>query len=1032
MDPDTQDKARKIQEQLTESVKKGAKEVSLSADQVRIYSRALDEARSTASTATQSFRELGKELETVTKAFDAPSDTFSDILQQGLNSGEDLLKTFGAIAGLMFNEPIKKANEELEKQQKILDGIPKMREDEIKIGEDSIKQLEEKLKNEKELCDKITKCDESKMKSLSDQLKKEQDKLATTKNTPPLLKTQNDLYEAQRKKQQEIVDKVKATVDKQRAQSELLKKMISHFADAFDRFVELDKAAGDFRKELGLGRDNARSLEQVALQLNQQFVTLGVTIQGAYKSLVAIGQVLGTSLLINKELAQTTALLAANYGVSEKTAAGFLQKMSAIGGMTDKQASAMAGFTANLANAAGVNLDEVMNDVANASDDTVTLMRGNVKQMTLAAIQAKQMGVSLDRSASSAKGLLNFTQSVSDEMEASVLLGKNLNLNSARQLSFQGDAAGAQKEILNQVRQMGDFNKMNVFQQEALAKATGYSAVELTKMLKNEEKLAQLSDKEKASYEKALEAMKEQNEETGKDLLMKTQMQSAMAQLNNTFAAFKQILADILTPVVNVAVKLLIPALKLALLVFNLILVPVKVLANALYKLFEPLEPVVQSISDAFDGINSKIEEAVQYLVPFGVAILRIVAPIDLIFRTLRMLSPIIGSIGTKFQTVGGFIGSIGNLIVSISNKIKLVGASGSVLLPIFDGTAKVFRVISGYASGLLGPIRGFITGFGSAAGTVGKFATGFGNITKIVGILGTAGKAIPIVGEIIMVLQGAYGMITRLMSGMGFFEALGETLYDVFVGPIEMVVELLTKIPIIGDLFKPLLTVFPVIKSAMSSVFKIFQTGWESIKDLFSGKDIVKNLLNIGKTVLMGIYFVPAMIFKLIVGIFPSIFENILDGVKAFGSILYEVFIQPFVSAWTFISDLFVGKSNSTLGDGIIKGLIGVGSAILKIFTSPFETIFQIIMTGFTSIATFIQTALSIPFKIVGKLIGVDTGGIGSGAESSVQNQEGMISAINETNQKLDTLIGLMMSGGIAVNLDGRKVSEQLAIASS
>ena len=277
----------------------------------------------------------------------------------------------------------------------------------------------------------------------------------------------------------------------------------------------------------------------------------------------------------------------------------------------------------------------------------------------------------------------------------------------------------------------------------------------------------------------------------------------------------------------------------------------------------------------------------------------------------------------------------------------------------------------------------------------------------------------------------------------MGFFEALGETLYDVFVGPFEMLVELLTKIPIIGDLFKPLLAVFPVIKSSISYVFKIFQTGWESIKDifqtgwesikdLFSGKDIVKNLLNIGKMVLVGMYLVPSIIFKSIVGIFPSIFDAILDGVKSFGSILYEVFIQPFVSAWTFISDLFVGKSNSTLGDGIIKGLIGVGSAILKIFTSPFETIFQIIMTGFTSIATFIQTALSIPFKIVGKLIGVDTGGIGSGAESSVQNQEGMISAIKETNQKLDTLIGLMMSGGIAVNLDGRKVSEQLAIASS
>ena len=1087
MDPDIQDKARKLTDQLRESQRKGAKETTLAADQTKILIKAYDELSAVAASASKNIRELGKELTTVTEAFENPASTFSDILQRGVSDGNDLLKTFGAIAGLMFNEPIKKANEELEKQKKILDGLPKIREDEIKNGEDAVKQLEEKLKNEKELCDKITKCDESKMDSLADQLKKEQEKLDIAKKTPSLLDNQNSLIDEQRKKQQDVVDKAKATVDKLKLQSELAKKMIAHFADAFDRFVELDKAAANFRKELGLGRDNARSLEQVALQLNQQFVTLGVTIEGAYKSLVAIGQVLGTSLLINKELAQTTALLAANYGVNEKTAAGFLQKMSAIGGMTDKQASAMAGFTANLANAAGVNLDEVMNDVANASDETVTMMRGNVKQMTMAAIQAKQMGVSLDKSASSAKGLLNFTQSVSDEMEASVLLGKNLNLNSARQLSFQGDVAGAQKEILNQVRQMGDFNKMNVFQQEALAKATGYSAVELTKMLKNEEKLAQLSDKEKASYEKALEAMKEQNEETGKDLLMKTQMQSAMAQLNNTFAAFKQILADILTPVVNVAVKLLIPALKLALLVFNLILIPVKVLANALYKLFEPLEPVVQSISDAFDGINSKIEEAVQFSIPLGVILLKIAAPIDFMFRIFRMLSPTVGAIGTKLQTiggtisriasgfgkvgvvigkVGGLIGKMGGLIVSMSTKMSLLGATGSVLTPIFTTTMKVFGKISRYASGLLGPIRGFVTGLGSASGVVGKFASGFGKVGRIVGILGTAGKAIPIIGEVIMVLQAAYGMITRLMSGMGFFDALGETLYDVFIGPIEMLVELLTKIPIIGDLFKPLLTIFPVIKSTIASVFNIFQTGWESIKELFSGKDIVKNLLNIGNAVLNGMYLVPIILFKALMSMFPKVMDTLkslftienlksvvsglffipilivksfmgigpmlLSVLKGFGSILYTVFIQPWVDAWTFISDLFVGKSNSTLGDGIIKGLIGVGSAILKIFTSPFETIFQIIMTGFTSIATFIQTALSIPFKIVGKLIGVDTGGIGAGAESSAQNQEGMISAIQETNQKLDTLIGLMMSGGIAVNLDGRKVSEQLAIASS
>ena len=964
MDTDTQDKARKLTDQLRESQRKGAKETTFAADQTKILIKAYDELSAVAASASKNIRELGKELSTVTEAFENPASTFSDILHDGLKDGQGLLKTFSAIAGLMFDGPIKNANKALDKEKAILADLEKARQTEIKIGEDSVKNLEEKLKKEKDFCDKVTKCDDSKIKSLEEQIKKEGENVTKQKEG-------GSLDDEAIKDQKTKIEKAEQFLNKQKATAEVVKKLIANFADAFDRFVELDNAAADFRKELGLGRDTARQLEQTALQLNQQFVTLGVTIQGAYKSLVAIGQVLGTSLLINKELAQTTALLAANYGVNEKTAAGFLQKMSAIGGMTDKQASAMAGFTANLANAAGVNLDEVMRDVANASDDTVTLMRGNVKQMTLAAIQAKQMGVSLDKSASSAKGLLNFTQSVSDEMEASVLLGKNLNLNAARQLSFQGDVAGAQKEILNQVRQMGDFNKMNVFQQEALAKATGYSAVELTKMLKNEEKLAQLSDKEKASYEKALEAMKEQNEETGKDLLMKTQMQSAMAQLSNTFQSFKQILADILTPVVNVAVKLLVPALKIALVVFNLLLVPIKVLANALYKMWEPIEPLVQSFSDSLDGANKFIEEIVQKGIDFGVAFLKINSSIMLF--------------GAMFKT--------------FLNPIELV----------FKGIGGIFSMINSGASRLLSPISGIINAFGSASGVVGKFASGFGNVTKVVGILGTAGKAIPVVGTVITVLQAVWGLFSRISNGMGIFDALGEVLYDVFVGPFELLVDLLSKIPVIGKLFEAIKPVFGMIKSGFSSVFGFIQ---EIFDGGFSG--LWDKIVNGAKS------------FVSMIG------SLLLIGIKSFGQLLYNLFIQPWVSAWNFISDLFVGKSNSTLGDGIIKGLIGVGSAILSIFTSPFEFIFGMIMKGFASIGAFIQNVLSVPFKIVGKLIGVDTGGIGTGAEAVASPQSDMIAAIEQTNQKLDTLISLMMNGGIAVNLDGRKVSEQLAIASS
>jgi len=1058
MDQDTVDQTKKSLEDLYKTLKGAGKGFDTYADKVKEVTKQFNNA---SITMTKTATDLEGTMKLVSDAFDAPINAFERLMDTGVESGDHLLQTFGALAGLMFDSPIKAASDKVKQLEEDLSKIPLGYDDQLQKGNDVIKNLEDRITKEKDLCKKKSQCSEDAIKNLEDQIKLEKDKLDEAKKIGPEdaannKKKRDDLL-AQKKVQEENLAKLQMM-------AKVAKEFIAIFKDGFDRFVQLDKAAASFRKELGLGRDNARSLEQTALQFDN-----------AYKALTAIGKTLGTSLLVNKELATTTTLLAANYGVSETNAAGFLQKMNAIGGMTDKQASAMAGFTANLANAAGVNIDEVMGDVANASDETLTLMRGNVKQMTLAAVQARMMGVSLDKSAASAKGLLNFTQSVSDEMEASVLLGKNLNLNAARQLSFAGDVAGAQKEILNQVRQMGDLNKMNVFQQEALAKATGYSVADLTKMLANEEKLAKLSDKERQSLEKAQEALKEQNEETGKQLLMRTQMQSAMAQLSNTFQTFKQIMADILTPVVNVAVKLLIPVLKLALVLFNFMLIPVKILANALYKMWEPIEPIVQKLNDALDGANSYVETIVQGATDLGVILIRISTAITLgLLKPFSMVFNLVGSLGSRLSSIGGIFGLIVRPVSSVLSFISRIGTAVVSLITrlgtievIFTTTASVFSRISSFATGLLGPISGITSLFGSAAGTVGKFASGFARIGKIVSILTAAGKAIPFVGQVLTIIQAVWGFFSRIMGGMNVFQALGETLYDVFIGPFEMLFELLGKIPVIGVVFQQVSKIFPYIKTAITDVFGYFQKGWESIKELFSGKDIGQNLLNIGKMILSGMYLVPMILLKALMAMFPNVIDKlkslftienlksvlsgifsipmfiiqsfdgigpiIMSALKGLGSLMYDLLIQPWVSLWNFVSGLFSGGGSSKVGNGIIEGLLGVAGMILKIFMDPFQSIFDLVIKGFTSIGSLIQTVLSAPFKIVGKLIGVDTGGIDEAATTS--NAEGssdVISAIEQTNQKLDTLISLMMNGGIAVNLDGRKVSEQLAIASS
>ena len=95
-----------------------------------------------------------------------------------------------------------------------------------------------------------------------------------------------------------------------------------------------------------------------------------------------------------------------------------------------------------------------------------------------------------------ADGLLNFENSINRQLEASVLLGREINLDKARELALNGDLVGATKEMLHNIGGEAEFNQMNVLQRRALAEAMGVSVQELSKMVKNQDKLNTLTDEQ--------------------------------------------------------------------------------------------------------------------------------------------------------------------------------------------------------------------------------------------------------------------------------------------------------------------------------------------------------------------------------------------------------------------------------------------------------------------------------------------------------------------------------------------------------
>ena len=77
----------------------------------------------------------------------------------------------------------------------------------------------------------------------------------------------------------------------------------------------------------------------------------------------------------------------------------------------------------------GVPLGVVLQDVLNASDDITASLGNNPKAITRAATAARALGMDLAKVNSIADGLLDFESSIEAELEAQLLTGKNINVN---------------------------------------------------------------------------------------------------------------------------------------------------------------------------------------------------------------------------------------------------------------------------------------------------------------------------------------------------------------------------------------------------------------------------------------------------------------------------------------------------------------------------------------------------------------------------------------------------------------------------
>ena len=296
--------------------------------------------------------------------------------------------------------------------------------------------------------------------------------------------------------------------------NELLKAFgpIAILAKVFQGMMKADKSAGEIAKGLNISAGEANKLSGELLKASQNSDELGVTYEGQKHALKAINQELGTSTNISAKTLAT-------FSKMEKIAGMTQEEMMGIGKLsfaTGKDMEKMTGeFLAQAKSASlkrGVLLNEkkLMADISKVSAATTLSLGKNPKAIANAVATAKALGMEMSKVNSIADSLLDFESSIEKELEAELMLGKNINLEKARQAALNNDLATVASEISEQAGSAADFAKMNRLQQEALAGAVGMSREELAQTLFTQEQLQGLTEADAIKAQEALDKRIEQ------------------------------------------------------------------------------------------------------------------------------------------------------------------------------------------------------------------------------------------------------------------------------------------------------------------------------------------------------------------------------------------------------------------------------------------------------------------------------------------------------------------------------------------
>ena len=253
----------------------------------------------------------------------------------------------------------------------------------------------------------------------------------------------------------------------------------------FKLFTGIAKKIAETRKDLGVSAMEAVKIEAAFFGLEKVAALSGLEAEDLQQSFKAARDNLGATTAEAIGLSLSLAQTAMRSGQTASQLTTTLSLMESISSASRDALLSQIEMTGQMLEQKGLAPGDIFKDVADNAEHFASFAKDGGANIFAAAGAAKKLGLNMSAVASTTEALLDFESSIEKQLEASMLLGRQINLDRARQLALSGDQEGMMQEVLKQVGGEAEFNRLNVLQRRALAESVGQSVENLSRLVRN-------------------------------------------------------------------------------------------------------------------------------------------------------------------------------------------------------------------------------------------------------------------------------------------------------------------------------------------------------------------------------------------------------------------------------------------------------------------------------------------------------------------------------------------------------------------